>query len=201
MKKIPILSVVLLLAACQQPPPQPPAPVPPPPMPAPQPPAKPKPVLPPAQTTAGSLTNANVEAYMDKLERSLRGLMRGTSVRIMRRGDTITVDIPNGIIFSGEAIGPQGRTLIVNLARAFRYYDHTVGQVNGYTDTHGDFAANVELSRARATRVRDALAAYKLEGRFTAHGFGPAKLRIHTADQVKEPRNRRIEIVILPKPE
>lgn len=201
MKKILLVSIALLLAACETPPPPQPAPPPPPPVqPQKPPPAKPPP--PPLPVNAGPLKPGGVEVYMDGLERALRNAMRGTSVRIMRRADSIAIDIPNSLLFAGEAIGSHGQTTIAALARVLRVYDHTFGQVNGYTDTLGAFADNVEASLRRARSVCDGLIANKVAaGRFTAHGFGPAKLRIHTADQVAEPRNRRIVISILPKPE
>jgi outer membrane protein OmpA-like peptidoglycan-associated protein len=203
MKKILGLSAALLLAACQTtPPPALPVPTPPaPPVQTPRPAPAPLPSRP--QQTAGPLNKAGVEKYLDGLERGLRVLLRAEpQVRIMRRGDSILVVIPNARLFQGEAVGPSGQALIAVLARALRYYDHTVGQVNGYTDTSGPVARNLDLSQRRAAAVLGVLIADRVaSGRFVARGFGQENLRIETGDQKAEPRNRRIEIAILPKPE
>jgi outer membrane protein OmpA-like peptidoglycan-associated protein len=204
MKKLLLLSAVLFLVACESTPPpavprsstpRPPA------SPAiPMPPARPAPL--PPQATAGPLTVQGVEKYLDGLERGLRGLMKGRNIRVSRRGDSLLVVLPDARLFSGEAVGPQGAALVAILARALRYYDRTIGSVNGYTDACGDFSRNVTQSQAKAERALEALErAGVASGRFSAHGFGPANPKIVTGDQAAEPRNRRIEIEILPKPE
>ena len=202
MKKGIVFFAGLLLAACQSAPPSSQPPVPP--LSAPQAQPQPSPATPAPEklATAGPLTSANVEKYLDGLERGLRVLFKGQNVRIARRGESLLITLPNADVFAGDDISPSGAGLIGLVARALRFYDHTVGQVNGYTDTYGPAARNVAVSQAKAKLVADALAQYGVAaGRIAAHGFGSADLKIVTADQVSEPRNLRIEIDILPKPE
>jgi outer membrane protein OmpA-like peptidoglycan-associated protein len=203
MKRFVLSMSALLLASCATPAPPPAVPSLPTQPTAPVPPPQSPPARPPRQQTAGPLTKANVEKYLDGLERGLRVLLRAEpQVRVMRRGDSILVVIPNARLFSGDDIGVSGTALVAVLARALRYYDHTVGQVNGYTDTAGPSARNVQISQIRAQKMLDALVAAKVAGgRFSARGLGPENLRIVTGDQKAETRNRRIEIAILPKPE
>lgn len=67
----------------------------------------------------------------------------------------------------------------------------------GHTDRSGAKEFNMALSRRRAQRVRDLL---------VAEGIAPAAIRlafhgegnplIPTADNVPEPRNRRVEVIV-----
>ena len=69
--------------------------------------------------------------------------------------------------------------------------------VVGHTDRVGSNAFNVRLSRKRAELVRDQVIAIGVEPsqvRATSHGeINPL---VPTADEVPEPRNRRVEIVV-----
>jgi len=65
----------------------------------------------------------------------------------------------------------------------------------GHTDTVGKGADNDTLSLERATTMRNVLIASGISGEhFTIAGHGERELLISTADNVDEPRNRRVEI-------
>ncbi len=67
--------------------------------------------------------------------------------------------------------------------------------VIGHTDSVGALEFNDRLSRARADRMRELLVGRGLPGdRIQAAGRGKRELLIPTADNVSEPRNRRVEI-------
>ena len=67
--------------------------------------------------------------------------------------------------------------------------------VIGHTDTMGGEGYNDQLSRARAERLREVLIALGLPAaRIQAAGRGERELLVPTADNVSEPRNRRVEI-------
>ena len=70
-------------------------------------------------------------------------------------------------------------------------------QITGYTDTTGNPALNDKLSLDRATEIRAALARAGLpvEGAKVT-GRGQRDLKVPTGDQVSEPRNRRVEVII-----
>ena len=72
-------------------------------------------------------------------------------------------------------------------------------QVNGYTDTSGTKTYNMALSRRRADAVRGALLGDGVASdRIATAGYGEQNLRVPTPDGVKEPQNRRAEILITP---
>jgi len=69
--------------------------------------------------------------------------------------------------------------------------------VDGHTDTAGDPAVNMRLSLARAEAVRDRLvAAGAPPGIISLRYHGKGDLLVRTADNVDEPRNRRVEVVV-----
>ena len=69
--------------------------------------------------------------------------------------------------------------------------------VTGHTDTKGVAAANDELSLKRAGVVAQLLIDKGAPGaRIESVGRGKRELLVKTDDDVDEPRNRRVEIVV-----
>lgn len=69
--------------------------------------------------------------------------------------------------------------------------------VIGHTDTVGAMDFNDRLSRARADRLREMLIGLGLPAdRIQAAGRGERELLVPTADDVSEPKNRRVEISV-----
>jgi outer membrane protein OmpA-like peptidoglycan-associated protein len=67
--------------------------------------------------------------------------------------------------------------------------------VIGHTDTIGGSAYNDRLSLARAERMRELLVARGVPAnRIQVRGRGERELLVPTEDEVREPRNRRVEI-------
>jgi outer membrane protein OmpA-like peptidoglycan-associated protein len=70
-------------------------------------------------------------------------------------------------------------------------------EVIGHTDTLGNPPHNQQLSMSRAEMVRDRLVHDGLNPKsISVAGRGQLDLAIPTADQVAEPRNRRVEITV-----
>ena len=68
-------------------------------------------------------------------------------------------------------------------------------EITGYTDTLGSEAYNAGLGVERAAVIRDALVSGGVDPKaITAAGRGKLDPLVPTADQVPEPRNRRVEI-------
>jgi len=69
--------------------------------------------------------------------------------------------------------------------------------VVGHTDTQGDRASNDRLSAQRAERVKTYLIGIGIPAeRIRTAGRGQRELLVPTADNVDEPRNRRVEIIV-----
>ena len=91
----------------------------------------------------------------------------------------------------------RARQIIREAADNSTRVQYTRIEVNGYTDTSGTHQYNQDLSlrRARAVQVeliKDGVPASAI----TAQGFGDTNLLVQTGPGVREPQNRRVEIVI-----
>ena len=70
-------------------------------------------------------------------------------------------------------------------------------QVNGYTDLSGTAAYNQRLSVRRAQSVETELVRDGVSrGEISIHGFGETNPLVQTAKGVREPQNRRVEIIL-----
>jgi OOP family OmpA-OmpF porin len=70
-------------------------------------------------------------------------------------------------------------------------------EVIGHTDTMGTQPHNQQLSRSRAEMIRDRLVQNGINPKsISVAGRGSLDLAVKTADQVTEPRNRRVEITV-----
>lgn len=72
--------------------------------------------------------------------------------------------------------------------------------VTGHTDRSGGNGYNDSLSNRRANNVAGALEALGVaRGDITASGRGESQMKVETADGVREPANRRVEVVARPR--
>lgn len=70
-------------------------------------------------------------------------------------------------------------------------------QITGHTDTTGGDETNDKLSLDRAMEIRAALVSQGLPfEKAKVTGRGERELRIPTADEVSEPGNRRVEVIL-----
>jgi len=93
-------------------------------------------------------------------------------------------------------ITPEGEKIIELAAQQYKAGGSVRIQVNGYTDTTGSFAYNQRLSERRANAVAARLAALgvaRSDMAVAGHSFND--LRVPTPPGVREPQNRRVEIV------
>jgi outer membrane protein OmpA-like peptidoglycan-associated protein len=94
-------------------------------------------------------------------------------------------------------LSERARQIIATAAQASTHVQTTRIEVNGYTDLSGTAAYNQRLSVRRAQSVeaelvRDGVA----EGEISIHGYGESNPLVPTAKGVREPQNRRVEIIL-----
>ena len=95
-----------------------------------------------------------------------------------------------------DTITPEGHAIIQQAADAFRAGAPVQLQVTGYTDRSGSPGYNQRLSERRANNVAKALAALGVpKEQMIVSGRGENDNRVPTAPGVREPQNRRVEIV------
>ncbi len=92
---------------------------------------------------------------------------------------------------------PQSEKLLPEILAAIERRDSYAIGVYGHTDRTGSAAYNLKLSLQRALAVRQLLLDQGVKADYidtSSHGEGNPL--IPTADQVAEPRNRRVEVIV-----
>jgi OOP family OmpA-OmpF porin len=99
--------------------------------------------------------------------------------------------------FDSDELTDESQTLLSAVQGAVKTYPAPQVTVTGHTDTVGAATANVGLGLRRANVVRMRLIEAGLDGSsITVTSHGEATLLIPTADDVSEPRNRRVDITV-----
>jgi outer membrane protein OmpA-like peptidoglycan-associated protein len=71
--------------------------------------------------------------------------------------------------------------------------------IAGHADRSGPADYNIGLSQRRATNVRTYLTGHGIpDGVITQEAFGESRPLVETADGVREPQNRRVEVAYGP---
>jgi outer membrane protein OmpA-like peptidoglycan-associated protein len=94
-------------------------------------------------------------------------------------------------------LSDRARQIVAEAAQASTHVQTTRIEVNGYTDLSGTEAYNQQLSVRRAKSVeaeliKDGVAANEI----AIHGYGEENPLVPTAKGVREPQNRRVEIIL-----
>ncbi len=91
----------------------------------------------------------------------------------------------------------RARSIVSEAAQASTHIQTTRIEVNGYTDLSGTEAYNQRLSVRRAQSVEAELVRDGVNRtEISIHGFGESSPLVQTARGVREPQNRRVEIVL-----
>lgn len=151
----------------------------------------------------GALAGGAVGYYMDEQEAKLRQRLRNAGVSVTRVGNNIILNMASDILFDlgSDRIKPQFNEPLRAVSLVLEEYNQTYVQVNGFTDTTGSTQFNQDLSERRAGAVATMLVQFGImPQRLIVQGFGETRqfLAVPTGDNVNEPRNRRVEIQIIP---
>ena len=151
-----------------------------------------------AGAVIGGAIGAAVGRRMDQQERELRQI-QGVDVTRPSQGE-IEVGLTSDILFdfNSASLRSESRQTLRDLAQTMsRYSDINYIEVEGHTDSIGSDDYNLDLSRRRATSVRDFLVTQGIQGaNIVARGFGESQPK--TTNDTAEGRqlNRRVEINI-----
>lgn len=106
----------------------------------------------------------------------------------------------NFMLFFGNdqaLLTPDGDVLVHEAAAAAKANPNARITVAGHADTSGKTAYNQELSQRRAATVKAALMREGVnEAAISVVGRGEEQLLVSTPDGVREPKNRRVEIIV-----
>jgi outer membrane protein OmpA-like peptidoglycan-associated protein len=103
------------------------------------------------------------------------------------------------IYFSNSTAEPSAASAgtIANIVAEIKKRDSRDVNLNGHTDTVGTSQGNMKLSLDRAESVRAMLIEQGVDGdHISVTYFGESDLAKPTADNVGEPLNRRVEVVV-----
>ncbi len=93
-------------------------------------------------------------------------------------------------------VTPEGQQIIEAAAATFKAAPPAPVQVTGHTDTSGSAAYNLRLSQRRAQNVAAGLQQAGVpQSAMTVTGVGENDLKVPTPPGVREPQNRRVEII------
>jgi outer membrane protein OmpA-like peptidoglycan-associated protein len=99
--------------------------------------------------------------------------------------------------FDSDELTPESRALLPQVLNAVKGHPVPEVQVVGHTDTVGSPASNITLGMKRAEMIRKQLIDIGLDpSLMEIVSHGEADLVVATADDVPEPRNRRVEITV-----
>jgi outer membrane protein OmpA-like peptidoglycan-associated protein len=99
--------------------------------------------------------------------------------------------------FDKSNLTPEGQKIVDAAAAAFKRGGSARISLAGYTDLAGTAAYNLKLSERRAETVRAALVKDGVpDNQIAASWHGKENPRVPTADGVREPQNRRVEIML-----
>jgi len=149
----------------------------------------------------GGLAGGAVGAYQDRQEAELRRQTAGTGIDVVRDGDVIKLNLPDGVTFdfNRTELKPQFYPALNNVAATLREYNQTMVEVSGHTDNVGTEAVNQRISEQRAQNVASYLIGQGLQReRFEVAGYN---FRHPVADNSTEQGralNRRVEIRLIP---
>lgn len=99
--------------------------------------------------------------------------------------------------FGSDELTDESLALLPEILKVVRAHPVPEVAVVGHTDTMGDAAANVALGMKRASSVQELLVAAGIEASIIdVSSHGEADPLVKTPNNVAEPRNRRVEIVV-----
>ena len=99
--------------------------------------------------------------------------------------------------FDSDELTGESKALLPQVLNAVRSHPVPEVQVIGHTDTIGSSTSNIALGMRRAEMIRKQLVDIGLDPTLIETvSHGEADLLIRTADEIPEPRNRRVEISV-----
>jgi peptidoglycan-associated lipoprotein len=121
----------------------------------------------------------------------------GSSGRLWRRQPAALARFIIYFKDDSEELTPESELLLPEVFRTIRDRGALDISVIGHTDTIGTRDYNYQLSLRRARKVADLLVLQGVDRNILdIESHGEDNLLVKTRDQVREPRNRRVEITV-----
>jgi outer membrane protein OmpA-like peptidoglycan-associated protein len=141
---------------------------------------------------------------MESQRAQIETATQGSGVEVQKTADNrIKVMIPGDVSFDpGRSdIKPSFRPVLDQFAQSLVQNPGSVVQIVGHTDSTGNDAANIQLSRERANATRDYIASRGVPtSRIATDGRGPREPVASNDTDAGRARNRRVEIFVQENP-
>ncbi len=148
----------------------------------------------------GALAGGSIGYYMDRQEAELRAELEGTGVSVARKGDNITLLMPD-ITFATDSsdLSPAFFDVLASVGKVLGKYEQTVVEVAGHTDNTGSESYNQGLSERRASSVAQYLRTHGVDSqRIIEIGMGELRPIADNSSDAGRAANRRVEITMVP---
>lgn len=142
---------------------------------------------------AGAIIGARMDAQAKELEQSIKG------ATIERVGEGIQVTFASGLLydFDADAIRPEARNNLAELAASLGKFPDTDIVILGHTDQLGTADYNQGLSERRARTAATFLMSQGVSGsRLITRGLGEREPVADNGTEAGRQTNRRVEIAI-----
>jgi outer membrane protein OmpA-like peptidoglycan-associated protein len=157
-----------------------------------------------SEAGTATLTKANETVAANHKDKTLTAAREATSEEIQTKfGDALAIVPPPpegfSVYFDTDSSNVKaGSEPVFDQALAeVRARDSRDVSINGHTDRTGDAAHNMQLSLDRANKVKDLLVKQGVpQEHLSIEYYGESKPVVPTADNVPEPKNRRVEVVV-----
>lgn len=151
---------------------------------------------------AGAAAGGLIGNQLDKQAAELRTQLSNDGITITNAGDRLIVSLPQDITFAtnSSTVTPSLRADIGRVAQNLLRYPDSNVQVIGHTDSTGEATYNLGLSLQRANAVADILQSGGVGyNRINTFGKGEEQPLASNLTPEGRARNRRVEIVVIPK--
>ena len=149
----------------------------------------------------GGVAGGAVGYKLDQQIKELREQTAGTGVDVTSDGQSILVNLPNGVTFpvNSATVQPQFRPVLDQISENLARYPDSLIDVYGHTDSTGSDAYNQTLSENRARAVAGYMSSHGVNARrIQSQGFGETQPIADNATESGRAANRRVEIKISP---
>ena len=118
----------------------------------------------------GGVAGGAVGYKLDQQIKELREQTAGTGVDVTSDGESILVNLPNGVTFpvNSFTVQPQFRPMLDQISANLAHYPDSLIDVYGHTDSTGSDSYNQTLSENRARSVSGYLSSHGVSARVSA---------------------------------
>lgn len=145
----------------------------------------------------GGAAGAVIGNQMDKQADKIEEAVPGAEVKRVGEGIQIIFDDKSGVNFAFDSaeLTAEAKKNLDAVAEIFIEFPDTELMIEGHTDSVGDDAYNMKLSKRRAEAVVAYIKSKGVAGnRFEVKAFGETRPRFDNATKEGQSKNRRVEI-------